>query len=506
MQKTGNVCGLVIIVVLFVTGCIAACGCMSQAPAGGSGTGVEVPATDADLRIITEELPPLSTAGPDGKATGQATEVVTGILSRLNQKAEIEILPWDKGYAAALAGPKVALYSTGRTGEREHLFKWVGPISMFDYVLYGRNGSAPAIDSLEAAKKAGTIAVVRDDARHQFLLANNFSNLATCDAESACLRMLEDGRADLWLGSTATSVGVAGEAGVDPAAFVTVYSVRTVPLYIAFSPDTPDSVVAAWQDALDAMKRDGTYTAIRQKYGMSAAPAASLSGSADEQADLALYAIIAGIDSRLTSVLRTYEVLAITPELKAARWEPVKPLLAVIESHEPDIRTWYANPDGSYYTVVDGLTTQSLKDRTYFPVVLAGNESVGTVVVSHTTGRNTAIVAVPVMEDRTVTGILGASVYLDNLTDQLNQEIKDPFVFYAIDREGRFALHSEKGQISRDIATVGTATSFGNALQAIRVRESGEVSYEDGGVSYQARFRTSPLTGWRFVVAWPVTG
>ena len=120
--------------------------------------------------------------------------------------------------------------------------------------------------------------------------------------------------------------------------------------------------------------------------------------------------------------------------------------------------------------------------------MLGGNESVGTVVVSKTTGRNVAVVAVPVKENDAVTGVLGASVYLDTLTDTLRREVPEPFVFYAIDREGKFAIHSDKGQISRDIATISAGSSFGQALQRIRAQESGTVMYDDGGVRYQFSF------------------
>ena len=40
-------------------------------------------------------------------------------------------------------------------------------------MLYARNGSGLQINSLEAAKKAGRIGVVKDDVRHQFLLENH---------------------------------------------------------------------------------------------------------------------------------------------------------------------------------------------------------------------------------------------------------------------------------------------------------------------------------------------
>jgi len=492
-----------LILLLILAGFAIACGCLSTTPAGNAGKTAAAPPADAGMRIITEEFPPFNYAGPDGEATGQSTDVVNGILARLNQKATIEILPWSEGYSRAIAGPKIALYSTVRTDEREHLFKWVGPIASYDYMLFAKNGSILSINSLDAARKAGTIGVVKDDARHQFLLQNRFENILTCDTDAGCLRNLTSGKIDLWMGSSESLAAVAQKEGSDTSSFKGVYSVRTVPLYIAFSNDTSDNVITGWQDALDAMKRDGTFDTIQRKCGVSTTAKAAIAVSTGEPVDLVLTAMIAETDGQLKIVLRTFEVLVITPEVKTCDWRKIKPLLSTLETKEPGAWTWYANPDGSYYTVVDGLTTANIKSRSYFPVVLGGNESVGTVVVSKTTGRNVAVVAVPVKENDTVTGVLGASVYLDTLTDTLRSEVPEPFVFYAIDREGKFAIHSDKGQISRDIATIGTSSSFGQALYRIRTQESGTVTYDDGGVHYQAKFRTSPLTGWRFVVAWP---
>ena len=492
------------VIIFLITACFAVvCGCLFTNPAGNTGKTAAAPAADAGIQIITEEFPPFSYAGPDGKVSGQSTDVVNAILTRLDQKAEIRILPWSEGYSRAIAGPGTALYSTGRTDEREHLFKWVGPIASFDYMLYARNGSGLQINSLEAAKKAGVIGVVRDDARHQFLLQNRFDTILTCDTDAGCLHNLTEGKTDLWLGSTANTAAVAEKEGIDITSIEGVYSVRTLEMYIAFSNDTPDRVITSWQDALDAMKRDGTFDSIRQKYGIGTAAVTELPAPAGEQADLALSAMIAETDSRLKIPLRTFEVLAVTPEVKSRDWQEIRPLLSALENREPNARTWYANPDGSYYTVVDNLTTASLKSRSYFPVVLGGNESVGTGEVSLSTGKNSAIVAVPVKDNGAVTGVLGASVYLDTLTDTLRGEIPEPFVFYAVDREGKFALHSGKGQISRNITTIGPTSSFGQALSRIQAQDSGTEVYDDGGVHYQARFRSSPLTGWWFVVAWP---
>ena len=500
--------GYFIAVMLAVLGLALVCGCSTQWPAAetGKSPGTAPHSTGAGLRIITEDFPPFNYAGADGKAAGQSTEVVEGILARLNQTATIEVLPWSEGYRLALAGPRVVLYSTVRSEDREQLFRWVGPVAANDYTLYARKGSGLQLSTLEAAKKAGLIGVVRDDARHQFLLANGFGNLLTCGSDAACLKNLTAGTTDLWLGSSVNAADIARAAGVDPNAVVPVYTIRTVPLYIAFSRDTPDSVVAAWQDALDAMKWDGTYDVILEKYGMTAPAPAAASTSAEAQAGLALEVVAAETDRQLKVVLRPLEVLAATTEAQSGEWQQIRPLLAVLDEKEPEIRSWYALPDGPYYTVPDNLTSASLKDRSYFPAVLAGRESVGTVVVSKSTGRNAAIVAVPVMKGGAVTGVLGASVYLDTLTDTLREKIPGPFIFYAIDTENKFALHSDKEQIFRNLATIAPGSSFGKAIGTIRGEDSGTVEYDDGGIHYVARFRSDPLTGWRFVVAWPKAG
>jgi ABC-type amino acid transport substrate-binding protein len=497
--------GYFVIVFCIVAGFVIACGCSTQTPSAEAQKST-IPAglvTDAGLRIITEDFPPLNYAGADGKATGQATEVVNSILTRLNQKGSIEIMPWSEGYNLARAGPKVALYSTGRTDERENLFKWVGPIASSEYMLYARNGSGLQINSLEAAKKAGRIGVVKDDVRHQFLLENHFGNISTCGSDAGCLRDLMAGTTDLWLGSSANAPDIAKKEGINPSAYKALYAVRTVPLYIAFSNDTPDSVITRWQDALDAMKRDGAFDAIRKKYGMAPVAVAAVPVSGGEQADLALDIMTAETDTQLKGVLRPLEVLAITTEAQSGEWQTIRPLLAALEEKEPDVRTWYAQPDGSYYTVVDGLTSANLKNRSYFPGVLGGKESVGVVVMSYSTGKNVAIIAVPVRNQTAVTGVMGASVYLDTLTDTLRSKVPERFVFYAIDTENQFALHSDKGQISRNVSTIGPASSFGRAIDSMRAQSSGTVEYDDAGIHYMARFRSDPLTGWRHVVAWP---
>lgn len=455
--------------------------------------------TDSGLLILTEESRPYNYRDESGAIAGQSTEVVRAILARLNETAEIELVPWNEGYERTLSSPNVALYSIARTAQREALFSWVGPIASNEMVLYARNGSTLAIDSLEGAKRTRAIAVVRDDVRHQYLVENNATNLLVLPTGEECVQSLVRGEADLWLGGSDTASTTALSAGVDPAEIEAAYVVRKVELYIAFNNQTPESVVVEWQEALDAMKRDGTYSAIVGTPRSSAPAAEEL-----VPAESALSALTALADQRIMAVARSLEVIALTDDAASGEWERIRPLLAEVERHpDPSVRSWYALPDGSYYTPVDGLTSSSLKDRAYFPGVLAGNVSIGALVVSHSTGRDTAIAAVPVVNGGEVTGVLGASIYLDAMSKTLAGDLNLPegIFFLAVNPDGQVALHSLEERISQDLERQGTP-SMRRAVETIRSSENGAVEYEYEGRPWRVIFETSPVTGWRFGIGW----
>jgi hypothetical protein len=205
-------------------------------------------------------------------------------------------------------------------------------------------------------------------------------------------------------------------------------------------------------------------------------------------------------DTKLSGIATSLEVLAMTSEARSGDWDQIRPLLAGLEERSPSARFWYALPDGSYYTTVDNLTTANLASRPYFPGVLAGNTSIGYVVVSHSTGRTTGIIAVPVLEEPTkVTGVLGASVYLDTLSADLDRDLPLPGTMYflALDRDGLTALHSRPEQIGRQAAVQGTPDEI-EAIRTLMGEEEGEVRFTSGGMQQTIVFRTSPLTGWKY--------
>src|SRR6202041_3950322 len=108
-------------------------------------------AAESPLQIVTEEGPPLNYLEND-MVIGPATDLVRALAERAAVPITIELLPWVRAYQQALDRPDTCVYSTAMSEERKPLFKWVGPLMNFAWVIYGRVDSPIELHSVEDAK------------------------------------------------------------------------------------------------------------------------------------------------------------------------------------------------------------------------------------------------------------------------------------------------------------------------------------------------------------------
>ena len=226
---------------------------------------LSIPAAAQELTIITEEYPPINFL-EEGIITGSSVEVVREILRRLNLPDNIIILPWVRGYTLLKTRPNVVLFSTTRTKERESLFHWIGPLLTARNGFYIKKGSAIRINSLEDAKRVGSIATYKEDVREQMLKTWGFTNLDSSKSAKSNLKKLMSGRVDLWIYDNLGMPSLAERAGVDPTDLELVFDIDEVSLFIAISKQTSKEIVKMWQATLQAMKDDGTFYLISKKW------------------------------------------------------------------------------------------------------------------------------------------------------------------------------------------------------------------------------------------------
>lgn len=219
----------------------------------------------ADLKILTEEYAPLSFM-ENGEITGLSTEVARELLKRIGTDNQIQMETWEEGYKTVLTKPNVVLFSMAMTPERKNLLQWVGPIVSQDANLYARKGSGIKIKAMEQAKKIKKIATVTEYYTEQTMKKEGFTNLESCASEEIAVRKLLNGEVQLFTSSNTSMPALLEKVGGTMDDVENVLTMSTDLLYIAFSKGTSPDIIALWQEKLDEMKRDGTFSKIYEKW------------------------------------------------------------------------------------------------------------------------------------------------------------------------------------------------------------------------------------------------
>jgi hypothetical protein len=211
------------------------------------------------------------------------------------------------------------------------------------------------------------------------------------------------------------------------------------------------------------------------------------------EAQLAVNAAQALSDQQLGSIQGSLAVLATSSEVQSLDWESMHPLLSTLQEHCPPCAIWFALPDGTYYTAETGLMDQTLKDRAYFGPLLDGENVLGDVVVSKSTGQLSAIIAVPISKDGQVVGALGASVFANNMAEYLAASLELPtgmsLLVLTADGQTLCATSADGPKWAEAIKSDSFKDAAGTVLLNIPDKAPVLVVY-----------RVSAFNGWRYLV------
>lgn len=228
-----------------------------------------------NLTYITEQFPPYNYQ-EGGKLQGISVDLLekmcTNMSVNLNQ-SDIRLLSWTEGYQKTLKESNTVLFSTARLPQREHLFKWVGPIGPIRNVLLAKKDKILNISSAEDLKKY-KIGAIKDDSAVQMLLDKGVKkeDLVLENTPSQIIKMLQNRSIDAWAYGDTAGIWLIQKSGANPIDFEVVYVIDQIDYYYAFNKETPDSIVQPFQQALDYIKsnkdKDGVtdYGKILAKY------------------------------------------------------------------------------------------------------------------------------------------------------------------------------------------------------------------------------------------------
>lgn len=230
--------------------------------------GLLSPLMAAEIRVVTEHLPPYQIDLP-GAAAGFATDLVRQTFQGAGISYQIEFQSWSRAYQLALRDPNTCIYSISKSKERLPLFHWIGELSYNTTAIYGlASRNDIQLQTLEQAKQY-VIAVTRDDVTHHYLLQHGFEegkNLYLLENVSSMLNVLSGRRQgiDLVIINETILKYRAQESSLALADFRQLLVLPDLPLdfHLACSLKTSADTVQRLRQSLQMMKSDGRFDKI----------------------------------------------------------------------------------------------------------------------------------------------------------------------------------------------------------------------------------------------------
>ncbi|MYM28913.1 transporter substrate-binding domain-containing protein [Duganella sp. CY15W] len=217
------------------------------------------------LRILGADIAPLYFER-NGVVTGFCAEVTREIQRRIGDRTAMQVVPWARAYRTALAGENVILVCPKRTAERDPHFQWIGPVLESRTNLYALRESRIKLATLDDARTLSGILLPRDFYSYQYLQDAGFTNLEPVGSSKTMLNMLLAGRRPAMVVDREQLPELLAQAGIAEETVEPVLFLMNIQSYITFPPDAPASLVGKWQQALEQMKRDGSFAKLQKQW------------------------------------------------------------------------------------------------------------------------------------------------------------------------------------------------------------------------------------------------
>jgi ABC-type amino acid transport substrate-binding protein len=153
------------------------------------------------------------------------------------------------------------------------MFQWVGPISRGYWSAFALDGFADYVPKVDDLKKY-RIGVV-GDARARYLRQRGFANLVEVEKDldnppKLTLDPKKEGGVDLWITQGYMATEVARKAGVGPVKEVFA-GIMNQEYWLACNLQMPKETIRSLSEALDGMRKDGTYRKLNDARTLEAA-------------------------------------------------------------------------------------------------------------------------------------------------------------------------------------------------------------------------------------------
>lgn len=177
----------------------------------------------------------------------------------------ILVVPWARGYQEITHKTNTALFAMSKTADRAAKFKWVGPLFTAEYYLIAQPDSQLLITDIAQVYNK-SIAVIRNDVTQSLINQTDFpaEQILAAKSMNDALALFKAKRVDLLAISKSGLNAAINQRKLGTEQFQRILLLNVIDDYIAFSKDTPDEIVHAFQSSLDKLKEQ--HLALKEEY------------------------------------------------------------------------------------------------------------------------------------------------------------------------------------------------------------------------------------------------
>jgi len=212
-------------------------------------------------RVVAANYAPLMIAD-GGDRPGYAIEVLQEAARRCGRQIEITFVPFERAMLALRSEEDVMMPALFYGKKHNSEFRWLVDIHSARLRFATLSGT---VDSIEAARALDTIAIESGTTADAMLSELGFTNLVRTVSPESSGMMLAAGRVDAWFQNGHTMQQFWSQLNITKP-MTMGQTIREVPIYLVGSMGLDDAVADDYVRAIEAMRADGTLSALFAYY------------------------------------------------------------------------------------------------------------------------------------------------------------------------------------------------------------------------------------------------
>lgn len=222
----------------------------------------------APFEVVSGDLPPFAIADQPHNP-GALVELTELLAERLHVAQKVKFFPWARALATAQNQPRVAVLPVTRTTEREDQFVWLVKMAVQRFGPISKEDRPTKIDTLEQMRQL-RIVVMRGSPTYNYLIRHHFTpqQILTESTIDGMLKALDKDVVDVIYGSEQINTAVIRNSGRQLNRYHIGKTVDMGEIWLAGSKGFSQEDILAFQQAMQALHKDGSYARLMKKYNL----------------------------------------------------------------------------------------------------------------------------------------------------------------------------------------------------------------------------------------------